>query len=151
MIKASPITARKIEFLRTLIEVNDKADPATVADFDFHGATIGWAFHTGQNDDGTTWVGVGFAAGNDSGEGPVCPYVVDIQAVGVFRLDDGFQGNNPEQFVFECGAALVYGAIREMVANITSRSAFGRLMLPTPSFQGLYEKQKAENQAETRS
>ncbi|WP_167769427.1 hypothetical protein [Thioalkalivibrio halophilus] len=39
----------------------------------------------------------------------------------------------------EYGAALVYGAIREMVTNITSRSLAGPLTLPTPSFVGALE------------
>lgn len=146
MIEASPITVQKIEFLRTLVEVNDQADPNTVGDFNFNGATIGWAFHSGQNEDGSTWVGVGFATGSDADEGPICPYLLDMQAIGVFTIADSVEAGKREQLVFECGAALVYGAIREMVANITSRSAFGRLMLPTPSFQGLYEEQKAQDQ-----
>ena len=146
MIKASPITVEKIEFLRTFIEANDLADPNTIGDFSFNGASIGWAFHSGQNEDGSTWVGVGFATGNDADEGPICPYMLDIQAVGVFSVADTVEEGKREPLVFECGAALVYGAIREMVANITSRSAFGRLMLPTPSFQGLYDQQKSQGQ-----
>lgn len=142
MIKASPLKVLQIDFLRTSVEVNDQADPKTVDSFDFNGATIGWGFHSGHNEDGTTWIGVGFTTGMESEEGPVCPYIIDIQAVGTFSLNESFHSDDPEKFVFECGAALVYGAIREMVANITSRSAFGRLMLPTPSFQGLHEQQQ---------
>ena len=40
---------------------------------------------------------------------------------------------------YEYGAALVYGAIREMVTNITSRSLAAPLTLPTPSFVGALE------------
>jgi len=75
----------------------------------------------------------------------MCPYMLDIQAVGVFTISDSVEESKRNQLIFECGAALVYGAIREMVANITSRSVFGRLMLPTPTFQGLYEQQKSES------
>jgi hypothetical protein len=146
MISASPIAVRKIEFLRVFVEANDRADPNTIGEFSFNGATIGWAFHSGQNEDGSTWVGVGFATGNEADKGPICPYMLDIQAIGVFTIADSVEEGKREQLVFECGAALVYGAIREMVANITSRSAFGRLMLPTPTFQGLYEQQKAPDQ-----
>lgn len=146
MIKASPLTVIQIDFLRTFVEVNDAADPETIRSFDFDGATIGWGFHTGKDEDGSTWVGVGFATGAEPEEGPLCPYIVDIQAVGTFSLHESFQGDDPEKFIFECGAALVYGAIREMVASITSRSVFGRLVLPTPSFQGLYEEEISEEQ-----
>lgn len=142
MIKASPIKLHQIEFLRTAVEVNDRADPQMADSFDFHGATIGWAFHQGQHEDGSTWIAVGFATEAEPDEGPACPYVIDIQAVGTFSLQEEYDGDNPDKLMFECGAALVYGAIREMVSNITSRSPFGRLTLPTPSFQGLYEEQQ---------
>ena len=51
MIQPGPITTQKIEFLRTLVETNHQADPNTVGDFNFNGATIGWAFDSGQTED----------------------------------------------------------------------------------------------------
>ena len=147
MIKASPLKLHQIDFLRVSVEVNDQADPEKASEFDFNGATIGWAFRQGQHEDGTVWIAVGFATEAEPEEGPICPYVIDMQAVGSFSLHDNYNGDNAEKFVFECGAALVYGAIREMVANITARSALGRLVLPTPSFQGLYEQHEEQEEA----
>ena len=69
MIQPGPITTQKIEFLRTLVETNHQADPNTVGDFNFNGATIGWAFDSGQTEDGSIWVGVRFATGTDANEG----------------------------------------------------------------------------------
>lgn len=148
MIKASPIKLHQVEFLRTAVEVNDHAESQAADSFDFHGATIGWAFHQGLQEDGTTWIAVGFATEADPEEGPRCPYIIDVQAVGIVSLQESYDGDTPEKFLFECGAALVYGTIREMVANITARSAFGRLTLPTPSFQGLYEQEREEGESD---
>ena len=44
-----------------------------------------------------------------------------------------------EKLAFESGSALIYGAIREMTINLTSRCIPGPLMLPTPMFKDSFE------------
>jgi preprotein translocase subunit SecB len=61
-------------------------------------------------------------------------------------VNEAFPQEKLERFVFENGAALVYGAIREMVTMTTARSAFGAIMLPTASFFGSFEEHQKNTQ-----
>lgn len=93
---------------------------------------VGWNIRHGKEEsDGKWWVALGFVVVNENA-GVVCPYNIDVQALGIFPAE------REEHLVYENGVALVYGAIREMVSTITSRSLAGTLMLPTPTFMGTY-------------
>ena len=81
---------------------------------------------------------VGFGTQPKNGE-PRCPYFLDVQAVGIVSVSAEYPAENHESLACEYGSALVYGAIREMVTNITSRSLAGPLTLPTPCFVGALE------------
>jgi preprotein translocase subunit SecB len=134
----SPITFVSFKFLRVHIEVDFDAQTNPGEDFDFGGAMLAWSLNHGRHDDGTWWVAVGFATPSTD-ENPRCPYHIDMQAVGVFRVSDPIDEARREEIVFENGAALVYGSIRDMVSTVTARSISGPLMLPTPSFVGEFK------------
>lgn len=134
----SPITFVSLKFLRVHVEADFGAQTIQSEDFNFDGAMLAWSLNHGKNEDGSWWVAVGFATSDDA-DSPRCAYNIDMQAMGVFRVSDGVEQINREALVFENGAALVYGAIREMALSITSRSVPGPLMLPTPSFMGAFK------------
>lgn len=139
--KASPLTARSLDFLRVHVQADYQAEQAP-DQFDFDGALLSWSIKHGQSDDGSWWVAVGFATDPEAQAGQRCPYDLDLRVMGVFTIAETVAPERREAIVYESGAALVYGAIREMVANITARCITGKLMLPTPTFMGAFEDRK---------
>ena len=135
--KPSPLTLLTLDFLRVHIHANHEAKQ-TVEEFDFEGATLSWSIKHGQHDDGSWWVAVGFATDDEASAGQRCPYDLDMRALGSFNIAESVAADRREEIVYENGAALVYGAIREMTASVTARSIAGKLMLPTPTFVGAF-------------
>ena len=133
----SPITFVSLKFLRVHVESDFEA-PRVAENFSFDGTMLAWSLNHGREGDGTWWVAVGFATDGDADTSARCPYNINMQALGHFRISDTVDADKLETIVFENGAALVYGAIRDMVSTITSRSAPGPLMLPTPTFVGAF-------------
>lgn len=137
MIPGSPLKILRIDFLRTAIEVNEKVDLESAQDYDFHSSMMRFAFEAGTNDDETVWLAVGFTTVADADDQLPCPYIIDMQAIGTFQWDQPIEPEASQKLLFEHGIGHVYGAIREMVATITSRSTKGTLVIPTPSFPEL--------------
>jgi preprotein translocase subunit SecB len=148
--KPSALRLLNLTFLCIHVEI-DPAYEGNASEFDFDGAFIHWGLRHGrQSDDGLTWwVGVEFATKSE--EEKRCPYNIEVKAVGLFNVNDEVPQENRERFVFENGAALVYGAIREMVSMTAARSAFGAIMLPTASFYGAFEEHQKNAQEQKAS
>lgn len=72
------------------------------------------------------------------------PYVIDIQAVGQFKVRPDWPEADKEKLVTITGSSILYGAIREQVLSITSRGPNAPLMLPTISFRPKQEEKPAE-------
>ena len=73
-------------------------------------------------------------------EAAQAPYNIQVSVRGTVRMHlTQAQGQAEERRVRALvnGASLLYGAVREMVSTITSRSAHGPLLLPSLSFQDL--------------
>lgn len=68
------------------------------------------------------------------------PYNIQISVRGIVRMHltqaDG-QAEERRVRALVNGASLLYGAVREMVSTVTSRSAHGPLLLPSLNFQDL--------------
>lgn len=77
-------------------------------------------------------------------EAAQAPYNILVSVRGTVRMHLTLtQGQAEERRVRALvnGASLLYGAVREMVSTITSRSAHGPLLLPSLSFQDLANQQ----------
>jgi preprotein translocase subunit SecB len=77
-------------------------------------------------------------------EGAQAPYNIQVSVRGTVRMHlTQAQGQAEERRVRALvnGASLLYGAVREMVSTITSRSAHGSFLLPSLSFQDLANQQ----------
>lgn len=77
-------------------------------------------------------------------EAAQAPYNIQVSVRGTVRMHlTQAQGQAEERRVRALvnGASLLYGAVREMVSTITSRSAHGPLLLPSLSFQDLANQQ----------
>jgi len=69
-------------------------------------------------------------------------YTGKICVVGIIEAHPDIPEDKVQHSVQLAGASLLYGAIREMVLNITSRSAKGVLMMPTLNFQAILSEKK---------
>jgi preprotein translocase subunit SecB len=73
-------------------------------------------------------------------DGAQAPYSIQVSVRGIVRMHlTQATGQAEERRVRALvnGASLLYGAVREMVSAITSRSTHGPLLLPSLSFQDL--------------
>jgi preprotein translocase subunit SecB len=62
------------------------------------------------------------------------PYSANLTIEGEFEVLDGYTAGSPEELVNITGASMLYGACREMLANLTARSTHGMSTLPSVSF-----------------
>lgn len=148
--KASQLSLNDLTFLEVSVIINPDYS-GKISEFDFDGALFTWGIRHGKrNDDGTDWW-VGLEIGMKSDEDKPCPYNLNIRAAAMFGVDNNYPPEKRECFIYENGTALIYGAIREMVMNITSRSAHGSLMLPTASFFGSFAEHLEEERQKTQA
>jgi len=76
-------------------------------------------------------LGVKLTADKDKGT-PL--YTFEVEAVGIFTVRDAVPKDQVKKLVTANGAAMLYGAIREMVANLTARGPHIEFNLPTVTF-----------------
>lgn len=62
------------------------------------------------------------------------PYTGEFEIVGMFRVADDYPEDKVAKLAHINGAAILYGTIREMVVNLTTRGPFPPVMLPTTTF-----------------
>jgi len=62
------------------------------------------------------------------------PYCGKITISGVFRISDAYAEHRRDQLIEVTATSILYGACREMLANLTARSSHGMLSLPSVSF-----------------
>ena len=76
-------------------------------------------------------------------------YEADIQIQALIEVGNHLPADQKETMALVNGFSILYSAAREMLLNVTARSAYGPVSLPTLSFVSLVQearKQKAENQ-----
>lgn len=149
--KPSILQLEEILFVRTRIDIDPEYE-GDDGDFSFEGAKYRWSSRMGHRNDDSHQYWVGLDYGLNSTDEKRCPYIVDMKVVGFFNVRDSVPEEKRDSLVYENGSALVFGAIREMIATITSRSLYGTLLLPTASFVNTYptyvEKQAARKAKE---
>ncbi|OHZ01195.1 protein-export chaperone SecB [Salinicola sp. MIT1003] len=62
------------------------------------------------------------------------PYIISLQIVGLFQVDEAFKADNIKHLVEINGASMLYSAAREQVLSITGRGPWGAFQLPTINF-----------------
>ena len=75
-------------------------------------------------------------------ENPCAPFHGSVRMEGFFVVHPEFPEAKGESLVRVNGAAILYGAIRETVSNLTARSRTGMYVLPSISFLDLLDKKK---------
>lgn len=67
-------------------------------------------------------------------DAPPAPYTGRLKAVGSFRVAAAFPEDRRESLIRVTGASILFGACREMLANLTARGPHGMISLPSISF-----------------
>lgn len=135
----SPLQLRHLVFSRVCVTADFKAGKPTelrAPEFDFEGVEvrvrIGVAVHQEEDPAPREYrVDVELKIPNSPGGERRSPYTVDVHAQGWFEVVAELAVARRLSIVEVNGASMVIGAIRDEVARITSRSAFGTLTLPT--------------------
>lgn len=73
--------------------------------------------------------------------GTMLPYAVQVSMVGTVRMHDEPDRDKRQALALVNGISLLCGAARDVVAQITSRSRYGQMLLPTLNFAKLAEQQ----------
>jgi preprotein translocase subunit SecB len=117
----------------------DKAQENWAPSFDANGVEIHTEVTFGVPEDQASdprnfMVAVRLAILNNNEEKKRAPYIVDVHAQGWFDLLGDIPLEKREGIVRVNGASMILGAIREVVLQISSRSAFGPFVVPTMRF-----------------
>ena len=62
------------------------------------------------------------------------PYTARLTIEGEFEVAEAYPADKSEELIRVTGASMLYGACREMLANLTARSTHGMSTLPSVSF-----------------
>ncbi|MCP5531972.1 MAG: protein-export chaperone SecB [Akkermansiaceae bacterium] len=124
----SPLAIRAHEFLEIHLEATDCDDPDAPLTLDFNRK---W----GQSEnDPLDWMAELTVRFGGEGDDDKVPYRGVIRAAGYFRIAKAYPEQNRETLIKVTGASILYGACREMLANLTARSSHGMISLPSVSF-----------------
>ncbi len=124
----SPLQLEHYFFTQMHLDANPGADPDADLNYD---ASVQCAQH---EDDPRRWmitltVDIG---GTEEDTDPV--YNGKFEIVGMFRVDGEFPEDRVANLAHINGAAILYGSVRELVANLTARGPFPQILLPTTTF-----------------
>lgn len=90
------------------------------------------------------------ALASEQEEGLKLPYSIELEAVGFFRYVGGDDHVGVDRFraVRFSGYQILYGAIREMVSNLTARGRHGIWHLPARNFNAIARARAEEDEQE---
>ncbi|WP_372796434.1 protein-export chaperone SecB [Pontiella sp.] len=129
--KSSPLELESYMFTRVHVDACD--DPAC-QEVEGAGQIEVKTHYQQHNEDSSRWmVSVCLVVAQQDGE-PCPPYSLDVEAVGFFHVADEFPEEKKTPMLRANAPAVLFGSIREMVANITARGPYPRLDLPTVTF-----------------
>ncbi|MGE0232301.1 MAG: hypothetical protein AB7L76_05575 [Burkholderiaceae bacterium] len=77
------------------------------------------------------------------------PYDIEVEVAGYFRYTGGDEFTGADRFraIRLSGYQILYGAIREMVCNLTARSRYGLWHLPARNFATVAKERAEEDEA----
>ena len=87
-----------------------------------------------HNEEPSRWmVTIGVSVNQKDGE-PCPPYLFDIEVVGFFQIAEDYPVEKKAPMVKANAPAVLFGSVREMIANITARGPYPKFYLPTVTF-----------------
>lgn len=123
----SPLQLERHFFTKVLVDANPNGKPETPNQLSCQGEVGQSAGDTKQYQ---VVLRLKFTSPSD---GEAC-YIGEIHAVGLFRVVDGWPVEKIPLLVEANGSALLYGAIRELLLNITARGPWPPVTLNSMTF-----------------
>lgn len=145
--KAASLSVDKVEFVHIRVVTNSEYDGEFSAefkqlDFPFLGVNfrrrMSLQYDRTKSDDPKSFIfglNILLSDSPDVADNGPLPYDIDIKAVVYMRYEsDELQGMERFRAVRATGYSILYGAIREMVSNLTARAPHGMWTLPSANF-----------------
>ena len=123
----SPLSLESHFFRKIHLNVEDSPNPG-----DPNSLECSVSFGRDRDDPLRFRVVLGLKMDADKGMKP--PYRGEFEIAGTFRVHEKWPAEKTESLVTVSGPTLLYGAIREMLINLTSRMEHGPIQLRTLSF-----------------
>lgn len=134
----SPIQLQELTY--SVFSVKARSDfvlPPNQTGFDFNDVMIGESIEVNllDNPNDPSSFAIHLVIEINNQEGKKAPYDLKIGVVGLFDVNkSAVKAEDRAELVEVNGCAMLYGAIRDLVLHLTSRSIHGALMLPTVNF-----------------
>ena len=148
--KAASLSITKVEFVHIKVEANSDFDGEYSSEFHqldysfsgiFFKRRMSLQYDTTKSEDPRNFIfGLSIMLNDEDQDlersgGLKLPYKIDIKAVAYMRLEsDRLQGFERFRGIRVTGYSVLYGAIREMVSNLTARGPNGMWSLPAADF-----------------
>jgi len=146
--RTSTLQLKHLLFTRVFVEPElpfQEASTFQTGEFSFEGVTFHANLNTsavlGQEDDPRDFmIELNVVISNE--KNVHAPYKIDVGVLGLFSVSEKIEVSQRANIVTVNGASLLYGAIREQVSTVTSRSYLGTMVLPTMDFRDHIEVKK---------
>jgi len=155
--RASPLQLKHLLFTKVLVDPEvpfEEADTFKHGEFSFEGVVFDVNLTTaqaaGQEADPRDFM-IKLHVGISNKKDTHAPYKIDIGVVGLFTVSEVILLEDRNNIVTVNGASMLYGAIREQVATLTSRSYLGSMVLPTMDFRDHIEKKVVVEEKDSRT
>lgn len=124
----SPLQLKRYFFTKISIEANTKHN-------DHVGNISASVTCADKNDDDREWlVTLKVILGEDDDSKDQAPYTGELEVVGFFSVSKKYPHDQVKTLIHANAPAVLYGAVREMVFNLTARGPSSHIYLPTVSF-----------------
>lgn len=141
-VELSPLQMKQLIYTKVRVELStglDEAEQYWAPNFDLDGVEflteVTTAYPEEQADDPKNFmVALRFAILNEAEGKKRAPYTIDIHAQAWFELKPGLPVEKREDIVRVNGASMLLGSMREVISQLTARSGFGPLIVPTLRF-----------------
>lgn len=155
--KAASLSITKVEFIHIKVEANsdfegEHSSEFHQLDYSFSGVVfkrrMSLQYDKTKSEDPRSFIfGLSIMLNDEDqdsekSDGLKLPYKIDIKAVAYMRLEsDRLQGYDRFRGIRVTGYSILYGAIREMVSNLTARGPNGMWSLPAADFLAAAEEE----------
>lgn len=142
--KISPLQLKSYHFNKITIEAQDRVEID-------HTNTIEVNVECGYAVDNERDCRIIFTVNLTNKNGGNPPYLGTMEVIGFFQIHDDWPKEKIDLLLSVSGQSLLFGVVREMFMNITSRSKHGMGILPTLNFQPTKESAEQDSPQKPKS
>lgn len=157
--KAASLSITKVEFIHVKVEAvtdfeGEHSQEFHQLDFPFDGVTfkrrMSLQYDKAKSEDPKSFIfglNIMLDESEEEAESVSLPYRIDIKAVVYMRYgSDQLKGMELFRAIRGTGYSILYGAIREMVSNLTARGPHGMWSLPSANFARAAEEESIRDE-----